>query len=153
MAVSPISLIFKAVDNASGKVKSLISTVGGIAFTYNNVGQAIQSVTAQGQQLYQKLIGQNVELQQQLLSTQSSLVATNKVISQGVEVKDPTAAIKALNAPISLPSFLPSTGRFGFAESVTKSASLVMYSTVLMLSSILMYSSSLLISFRRLESW
>lgn len=100
MAISPVALIFNAVDNASSTVKSLTGTIGGISFAYNNINQAIQSVTARGQQLYQKLIGQNVELQQQLLSTQSSLVATNKVISQGVEVKDPTAAIKALSGPV-----------------------------------------------------
>ncbi|RCJ16843.1 hypothetical protein A6S26_32330 [Nostoc sp. ATCC 43529] len=63
--------------------------------------QAIASFAAQGQKAYQLLIGQNVELQQQLLATQASLVATNKVISQGVEVTDPTKAIQALSEPVN----------------------------------------------------
>jgi hypothetical protein len=42
------------------------------------------------------LIGQNVELQQQLLSTQATLAATNSIVKNGIQIKDPTEAIKAL---------------------------------------------------------
>lgn len=101
MAISPISLIFNAVDNASPTIKSVTATASGIAFAYNNINDAMQKVAAAGQELYQKLIGQNVQLQQELLSTQSSLVATNKVVAGGLEIKDPTTAIKALTNPIN----------------------------------------------------
>jgi hypothetical protein len=101
MATSPISLLFKAIDNASGKIEGVVGSLSNVSFAYNNISSTIASVTAQSQQLYAKLIGQNVELQQQLLSTQSSLAATNKIISQGVEVTDPTKAIKALTGPVN----------------------------------------------------
>lgn len=101
MATSPISLLFKAIDNASGKVKGVVGSLTEISFAYNNISDTIQAVVGQSQQLYAKLIGQNVELQQQLLSTQSSLAATNKIISQGVEVTDPTQAIQALTEPVN----------------------------------------------------
>lgn len=49
---------------------------------------------------FELLIGQNVSLREQLLATQSSLVATNKIIQNGQEIKDPTTAIKALDNPV-----------------------------------------------------
>lgn len=101
MAVSPITLIFTALDQTSGAVKNVVAGATSISFAYNNIQETIQSLQAKGAQAYQKLIGQNVELQQQLLSTQASLVSTNKVVSQGLEVTDPTKAIKALTEPVN----------------------------------------------------
>lgn len=108
MAISPLQLVFNAVDNASptiqritGSTDDLFGAVGRLSFAYNNVQQAIASIAATGQKAYQLLIGQNVELQQQLLATQASLVATNKVLIQGVEQTDPSAAIKALTEPVN----------------------------------------------------
>ncbi len=107
-AISPLTLIFQAVDQASPVVKNIISGIkenagalGALGFAYNQTQQVIASFAAQGQKAYQLLIGQNVELQGQLLATQASLVATNKVISQGAEVKDPTQAIQALTEPVN----------------------------------------------------
>jgi hypothetical protein len=107
-AVSPLTLIFQAVDQASPVVRSLIGdlkknfeVVTSLSFAYNQVTQTIQQFAAQGQKAYSLLIGQNTELQQQLLATQASLVATNKVISQGVEITDPTKAIQALTEPVN----------------------------------------------------
>lgn len=107
MATSPLTLLIQVIDQASPLIKSTIEGVKGlgsavtsVAFAYNETQQAISSLAAQGQRAYQLLVGQNVQLQQQLLATQSSLAATNKVISQGMEIKDPTAAIKALGEPV-----------------------------------------------------
>ncbi|MEH2135431.1 hypothetical protein [Nostoc sp.] len=107
-AISPLTLIFQAVDQASPVVRNLIGDlkknfeiVTSLSFAYNEVAQTIQQFAAQGQRAYSLLIGQNVELQQQLLSTQATLVATNKVISQGVEVTDPGKAIQALTDPVN----------------------------------------------------
>jgi hypothetical protein len=107
-AISPLTLIFQAVDQASPVVKNIIAglkenvgVVGALSLAYNETQQAIASFAAQGQKAYDLLIGQNVELQGQLLATQASLVATNKVISEGFEVKDPTRAIQTLTEPVN----------------------------------------------------
>lgn len=49
---------------------------------------------------YQMLITQNVELQQQILKTQASLVATNKIMKDGAKIENPASAILALQAPV-----------------------------------------------------
>ncbi|MEH1789997.1 MAG: hypothetical protein V7L23_31635 [Nostoc sp.] len=107
-AISPLTLIFQAVDQVSPVVKNIIAglkenigVVGALSLAYNETQQAIASFAAQGQKAYDLLIGQNVELQNQLLSTQASLAATNKVISNGFEVSDPTKAIQALTEPVN----------------------------------------------------
>ncbi|MBN3949409.1 MAG: hypothetical protein HWQ38_24265 [Nostoc sp. NMS7] len=107
-AISPLVLIFQAIDQASPVVKNIISglkenvgVVGALSLAYNETKKAITDFAAQGQQAYQLLIGQNVELQGQLIATQASLAATNKVISDGFEVKDPTKAIQALTEPVN----------------------------------------------------
>ncbi|HEY9764629.1 MAG TPA: hypothetical protein V6D07_19030 [Trichocoleus sp.] len=46
------------------------------------------------------LIDQNIRLREQLLSTQSTLAATNDVMVGGAQLKDPTAAIQSLAAPV-----------------------------------------------------
>lgn len=106
MAISPLTLLFTAVNNASPTIKQLIgdikgnfNEVGRLAQSYNEIQGTIQGFANKGREAYKLLIGQNVELQGQLLATQASIVATNKVIANGVEIKDPTAAIKALKQP------------------------------------------------------
>jgi len=61
--------------------------------------QQLQSIVVGGP--YDILIGQNVRLQEQLLSTKASIVANNKVLQDGIKVGDPGKAIDALNAPIN----------------------------------------------------
>ncbi|HEY9826045.1 MAG TPA: hypothetical protein V6D19_11390, partial [Stenomitos sp.] len=75
--------------------------VAELAAKYYLVLQALQAVMAVAKPAYDLLIGQNIELQQQLLATQSSLAATNKVFANGVEITDPTEAIKALEGPVN----------------------------------------------------
>lgn len=80
--------------------KSLFSTLGNVAFAYNNITGAVRSLAAQARPAYDLLIGQNVTLQNQLLSTQATLAATNRVFANGVEINDPGKAIKSLEGPI-----------------------------------------------------
>ncbi|WP_016949759.1 hypothetical protein [Anabaena sp. PCC 7108] len=75
-------------------------SVADLAFKFNNVVQAVQTLAATAKPAYDLLIGQNEQLNQQLLAARANLVATNKVLSDGVEIKDPTQAIEALNEPI-----------------------------------------------------
>lgn len=107
-AISPITLVFNAVDQATPILRNLVSqvqtqfdVVAQLSNAYNEITGAFQQLAAAGGQAYQKLIGQNVELQNQLLSTQASLVATQKVVENGIEIKDSTKAIQALTEPVN----------------------------------------------------
>jgi hypothetical protein len=103
--------------------EAVASFTGGIGALVQEVGffgqglQAIESLATTGP--FQLLIGQNVELRQQLLSTQASLVATNQVVRDGQVLNDPKRlaalakvdpkeamkqqreAIQALDAPVA----------------------------------------------------
>ena len=76
---------------------SINNIVGEISLITGALG-SLQSIVATGP--YQLLISQNVQLQEQLLATKSSLVATNKIIQAGTNIIDPTQAIKALDVPV-----------------------------------------------------
>lgn len=106
MAISPLTLIFNSVNNASPGIRQIIDdiksnfiAVGQLSHAYNDIEGVINKFVGAGRQAYQQLIGQNVELQNQLLATQASIAATNKIISLGAEIKDPTKAILALKEP------------------------------------------------------
>jgi hypothetical protein len=49
---------------------------------------------------FELLVGQTVRLREQLLATQSTLAATNQVVSNGVVVADPTAAIQTIGPKV-----------------------------------------------------
>ncbi|MBD1995405.1 hypothetical protein H6G00_02000 [Leptolyngbya sp. FACHB-541] len=61
--------------------------------------QALQQFVVGGP--FELLIGQSIRLREQLLATQSSLVATQQVLQNGSAIADPTIAIQALEAPIN----------------------------------------------------
>ena len=86
-------------SQSKGSFKDLLGGLSQVAFGYQNIVGTVQSLAGKGQQAYNLLIGQNVRLQGELLATQASIVATNKVIADGAEIKDPTKAIKALKEP------------------------------------------------------
>lgn len=75
--------------------------LGGLSASYLGATIAVQQLASSGKGAYDLLIGQNIELQEQLLATQASLASTNKIISGGTEIKDPTTAIKALTEPVN----------------------------------------------------
>ena len=107
-AISPITLVFNAVDQATpvlrnlvGQVKEQFGIVTSLSFAYNQVTQSFQMLAAQGRKAYDLLIGQNVKLQEDLLGTRASLVATNKVLENGLQIEDPTKAINALTEPVN----------------------------------------------------
>lgn len=79
----------------------LTQGVTGLAFSYNQITGAIASLVAVAKPAYDLLIGQNIALESQLLGTQSTLAATNKVIQNGLELADPTKAIQALEGPVN----------------------------------------------------
>lgn len=79
-----------------------LGTVQGISeqiFFFSQALDILKSSVITGP--YEILIGQNVKLREQLLATQSTLAATNKVIQNGVQIKDSTQAIQALGTPVA----------------------------------------------------
>jgi hypothetical protein len=79
---------------AAGAIFNATQQIGLFGLGIQALGQLVSSGPLQ------PLIGQNVELREQLLATQATLASTNKVLSNGLEIKDPKAAILALQAPI-----------------------------------------------------
>lgn len=82
------------------------SVAGGISFLSERLSfftqglSSLQQLTQNGP--FKLLIGQTIELREQLLATQASLVGTSTIFNKftGQEIKDPTAAIKSLDLPI-----------------------------------------------------
>lgn len=84
-----------------GDVKGLVPQLAAVQLAAGAVGGAFAAVQGVGQTFFDKLISPAVELENQLLSTKATLVATNQVFQGGVKIGDPTAAIKALDAPVN----------------------------------------------------
>lgn len=91
--------VFDALRNSVGGV-----TAGAFALTqeiafFSSGLQALQQIVVSGP--FELLIGQNVRLREQLLATQSTLAATNKVFQGGVQITDPGQAIQSLEVPVN----------------------------------------------------
>jgi hypothetical protein len=91
--------LFQATRNVFGSLTSSVFRVTQEIGTFSLGLQALQGFVSTGP--FQLLIQQNARLRSELLSTQASLVATNRIMQQGKEINDPTQAIQALEGPIS----------------------------------------------------
>jgi predicted nucleic acid-binding Zn-ribbon protein len=96
-ANKPVSGFKKSFDQIS-EVSSKVAFIG---LAFQQVQGVINIATASVSGFYNAFVQSNVQLQEQLLATQSSLVATNEVLIAGVKVEDPTQAIQALEKPVS----------------------------------------------------
>jgi hypothetical protein len=78
-----------------------VSAVGEQIFFLQSGLQTLQQVVTGGP--FDLLVGQNIRLQEQLLSTQTSLVSTNKIINAftGMEFPSPKEAILSLTGPVT----------------------------------------------------
>lgn len=88
--IDPITITLAAVN----KVSPVIGTIS------DDLGRLTQQLTSV-RGWYELLIKQNEQLQASLLSTAATLSGTNKIIQNGIEIKDPTATLKALEAPVN----------------------------------------------------
>jgi hypothetical protein len=77
------------------QVSALGGGVAELAFKFNNVVTALQSLLAAAKPAYDFLIGSNERLNAQLLSSQTNLASATRIFQGGQEVTDPTAKIKA----------------------------------------------------------
>jgi hypothetical protein len=95
----PLS-VFQSIQGAVGGVTDKVFEVTQQMAFFSSGVQALQQFVVGGP--FDMLIGQNVRLREQLLATQSSLVATNSVMGMdGSAIADPTQAIQALEGPIN----------------------------------------------------
>lgn len=99
----PLAL-FETVRGGLGQAFEGISAIGQQITFFSSGLQTLQQLVSNGP--FELLIGQNIRLKEQLLATQTSLAATNKVVNSitGQEITfnggDPAAPIKALGAPV-----------------------------------------------------
>ena len=76
-------------------ISALGGGIGELAFKFNNVIQAIQTLAMVAKPAYDLLIGSNERLNQQLLSSQTNLASATRIFEGDREVTDPTAKILA----------------------------------------------------------
>ena len=101
------SLQFKVLaDEAAKASKVQTETAGpqksltGLLFAYNNLTFAVQNFANQVRPAFTATIGQAAELENQILATSAAIASTQKVFQDGLQIKDPTQAIKALQPEI-----------------------------------------------------
>ena len=92
--------VFGFLQNTIGSVTQGVSFLSERLTFFTQGLSSLQQLTQGGP--FKLLIGQTVELREQLLATQASLVGTSTIFNKftGQEIKDPTAAIKSLDLPI-----------------------------------------------------
>jgi hypothetical protein len=92
--------VFGFLQNTIGSVTEGVSFLSERLTFFTQGLSSLQQLTQNGP--FKLLIGQTVELREQLLATQASLVGTSAIFNKftGQEIKDPTAAIKSLDLPI-----------------------------------------------------
>ena len=92
--------VFGYFEQTVGSVASGVSFLSEKLSFFTQGLSSLQQLTQNGP--FKLLIGQTVELREQLLATQASLVGTSAIFNKftGQEIKDPTAAIKSLDLPI-----------------------------------------------------
>lgn len=92
--------VFGFFEQTIGSVASGVSFLSERLSFFTQGLSSLQQLATTGP--FKLLIGQTVELREQLLATQASLVGTSTIFNKftGQEIKDPTAAIKSLDLPI-----------------------------------------------------
>jgi hypothetical protein len=90
---------YQALDKAAqankGSQAQLSEGLGMVAFKFNNIIQALQTLRAVAQPVYDALIASNEKLNAQLLSSQTNLASSSRIFQGQTEITDPTAKINA----------------------------------------------------------
>lgn len=83
-----------------GGQDNAIKGVADLAFQFNNVVGAVQNLAAAARPAYDFLIGANEQLSEQILKSQTNLASATRIFQGGIEIGDPTEAIKATGPAI-----------------------------------------------------
>jgi hypothetical protein len=84
-----------ALGGTSQQNNILVDGVTGLAFGFNNVVSAVQSLVSAAKPAYDFLIGANEQLNAQLLSSQTNLASSTRIFQNGQEINDPAQKILA----------------------------------------------------------
>lgn len=102
-----INVIFSITDLASSTLANVRSEMSRVASGITQAStalffwsEAFNQIKAASSQFYNLFIGQNEQMRQQILATQSSLAAVQDVYINGVRSVNPTETIKAFEEPI-----------------------------------------------------
>jgi len=79
-----------------GKGQELFGQLGQVAFGFNNILMAVQTLGQGSGAVFDLLVGQNERLNQSVLQAQASLVSTSRIFKDGIEIKNTTEAIQSL---------------------------------------------------------
>ena len=82
-------------DGIAGQAANLFGKLGNVAFGFNNIVGAVQTLAAAAKPAFDFLIGSNEKLNAQLLSSQTNLASATRIFRGGVEITDPTAKIQS----------------------------------------------------------
>lgn len=85
----------RTLGGAAAQIAQVTAEIGQIGLGV----QFLESLLQRGP--FRLLIGQNIELQEQLLATRTALIATNDVLVDGARITDNFAALNALELPVS----------------------------------------------------
>ena len=80
-----------------GKLGGVLATIGQSFLGLQQIAMIVMNKLSQAWGMF---IGQNEQLNQQILSASANLAATSVVVRAGIEIEDPTEAIKALEGPL-----------------------------------------------------
>jgi hypothetical protein len=83
------------IPSQAPQVASFGGGIGALAFKFNNVIQAMQSLAAAAKPVYDSLIGSNEALNAQILSSGTNLASATRIFEGANEIKDPTEKILA----------------------------------------------------------
>lgn len=86
--------------NVSGELTGMSIRVATVANAFRVWEGAVGTLAGTFGEMYHLFIGQNETMRQQILATQSALIAVNDVYQNGVKIVDPSAAIKSYEQPI-----------------------------------------------------
>lgn len=101
--MAQVKTVFSVIDDASNTLSAIGNQMQGIARKISSVSQslffwreAISTIKGVFGQAYDYLIQRNEQMNQQILSSQASLVAVSNIFKNGFQITDTTQAIQSL---------------------------------------------------------
>lgn len=90
----------KSIGQASQQTSIFGDGISGLAFRFNSVLTALQTLAAAAGPAYDLMIGANERLNQQILSSQTNLASSSRLFEGGEEITDPISKINASKSAI-----------------------------------------------------
>ena len=98
--LGPTTILGTGFDALNSSVNRVTQSVARLGFVFFGLTQAIGVVQRTFQGFFDNTIRRQAQLEATILQTRTTLASTARVIQDGLELKDPRAAIAALEGPI-----------------------------------------------------